>query len=69
MEPVGGGALEAIDRLLFIADDEQCPAWIVLLQLVCKKLADQTFNDIPLLGVGVLRLIDQNMIQPAIQLV
>ena len=65
---LGGGILEGIDRLLFVADGEyrtltpRAPAPAV-------NSADEPAHDLPLLVAGVLRLVDQHMIDAEIELV
>ncbi len=61
------GPLETINRLFGITDNKESadplgPA------VACKKLLRQQTNDLPLVGVRVLCLVDQNMIQPAVEL-
>src|SRR4051794_36753520 len=63
------GALEAIDRLLEVADHEQGPVALLAFARAAEEFLDQPRDDLPLRGVGVLRLVDQDMIDLAIELV
>ncbi len=61
------GALKAVDRLFGVADGKDRA------QAVAGPLADEKFlgerrHDLPLLGVGVLRLVDQNVVEAAVEL-
>ena len=60
--------LEAIDRLFFVAHGEQ-RADRVTPCAVGKKLRRECADHRPLHGAGVLRLIDENVVQPTIKLV
>ena len=71
-QPVGVSALKAVDRLLFIADDEQGavrrpgrpgPAF------TGKELVGQGPGDVPLFRRRVLGLVDQDMLYAFVQLV
>ncbi len=61
------GALKTINRLLLIADDEQ-RARHVFSAKTCEKFLRQRVDDLPLLGAGILRLVDENMIDAAVEL-
>ena len=62
------GALEGIDRLLLVADDED-RAQHVARALPGEELGGQRVDHLPLLGAGVLRLVDQHVVDPAVELV
>ena len=64
-------ALEAVDRLLLVADHEQGAVGGPLLPKSGPgpELAGQPPDDVPLLGRGVLGLVDQDMVDAAVQLV
>src|SRR5438046_8065825 len=65
----GIGALEAVDRLLCVADREnRAVALTPHAALAGEKLVRERFDDVPLVGVRVLRLVDQDVIEPAIEL-
>ena len=64
----GFGALEAVDRLLLVADGEQ-RAEFVACALAGEELLGQALDDRPLRGVGVLRLVDQDVVDTAVDLV
>ena len=66
-EGLGIGALEAVDRLLGIADGEDGAA-LGAGALAGEELVGQRLHHLPLLGVGVLRLVDQDVVEPAIEL-
>ncbi len=61
-------ALEAVDRLLFIADGEHGPD-AVALAAAGEELARQRLDQLPLNGARVLRFVDQDMVDAAIELV
>ncbi len=63
------GALERIDRLLFVADGEDRASNAVAASGTCKKFLGQGFDDLPLLGARVLRFVDENVIEAAVELV
>ena len=69
VELVGVGALKTVDGLLEIADHEQCPVPPLGLAGAGEELGGQRLDDLPLAGVGVLRLVDQEVIDVAVQLV
>ena len=69
-ERVGIGALEAEDRLLLVADREQRARTHPLARaLAGKELLRQLVDDAPLLRAGVLRFVDQDVVEPAVELV
>ena len=61
------GALKAVDRLLRIADGEN-RANAILGAAAGEELGGKRGDDLPLLGIGVLRLVDQDMVEPAVEL-
>ncbi len=64
-QPFGPGALEGIDRLFLVADGEDGATGF----FAGIELAGQGADDGPLFGGGVLGLVDQDVIDPAVQLV
>ncbi len=69
VELVRGGALEREDRLLLVADREDRPHDAVAGALAGGELRDQMEHDVPLPGTGVLRLVDQHVVDAAVELV
>src|SRR6478672_1872859 len=69
LEAARVGPLEPVDRLLEIADHEERPVPFLALAGPAEELVDEPTDDLPLCGVGVLRLVDQHMVDLAIQLV
>ena len=63
----GVGALKAVDRLLRITDGEHL-ARTVARPSPAEEFLRQRGNDLPLLGVGVLGLVDQNVVDAAVEL-
>ncbi len=63
------GALKAEDRLLVIAHGEDRAQLVAACALAAEEIVDQRLDDVPLAAVGVLRLIDQDVIEVAIKLV
>src|SRR6185437_5784392 len=68
----GVRTLEAEDRLLHIADGEN-GAWTWPVVLADRALADeellgQELDDLPLRGIGILRLVHQDMVDTAVEL-
>ena len=61
------GALEAVDRLLLVADDEQ-RAHLAARAGVAEELRRQRLDDLPLLGARVLRLVDEDVVDAAVEL-
>ena len=59
------GSLEAVDRLLFVADDEERP-WMVR-GIAGGQFLGQGTDDVPLGVTGVLSLVDKNMLDPAVE--
>ena len=59
------GPLKGKNRLFFIAHGKQC-AHRLMAVLAGEKLIGQSTNKPPLRRAGILRFIDQNMLQPAI---
>ena len=69
---LGRGALEGVDRLLDVADDEEGPARAVPphgLASAREVVARQAPQDSPLVRRGVLRLVHEDVGQPLVQLV
>ena len=63
------GALEAVDRLLGVADREnRAVALARHAAFAGEKLLGERRDDRPLVGVRVLRLVDQDVVEPAIEL-
>ena len=63
------GALKTKDRLFVITDDEQRAQLVAMRALPGKEIAGQGIDDLPLRRVGVLRLVNQDMVDPSIELV
>ena len=61
------GPLKAVDRLFCVADREY-RAQAIARALAGKEFFGERGDDLPLLGVGVLSLVDQNVIEAAIEL-
>ena len=66
-EGVRVGALKAVDRLLCVTDGKNC-AGAVARAVAGEKLFGERGYDLPLLGVGVLRFVDQYVVEPAVEL-
>ena len=64
----GIGALEAEDRLLDVADGED-GAHVLARALAGEELLGERRHHPPLLGIGVLRLVDQDVVDAAVELV
>ena len=64
-------ALKAEDRLLFIADGEDGPRGVeeITGSLPGEEFFRELLHDLPLLGAGVLRLVDQDVIEATVQFV
>ncbi len=62
------GALKPEDRLLVIADDEQRPHPRRAHRIAAEIFLDQRADDRPLLRVGILRLVDQDMLRGLVEL-
>ena len=62
-------ALEAIDRLLFVTNDENGTWAIRTRAFTCSDLGRQRFDDIPLRRAGVLSFVDQYVVDPAVKTV
>ncbi len=65
-EQLRRGALKGKDRLLLVADGENGPPASPG-ALSGEKLFTQSGKDAPLFGRGVLRLVDQQMIEPRVE--
>ncbi|MCY1173409.1 hypothetical protein D9M73_135680 [compost metagenome] len=63
------GALEAEDRLLEIADGEQRAQPLAMASLAREEFLDQRADDRPLVGIGILRLVDQHMLGRLVEFV
>ena len=68
VEFLGRGALEREDRLLFVADRKH-RAPHVRARAAGRELRDDGAHDAPLLRAGVLRLVDQHVVDAEIELV
>ncbi len=66
----GVGALEAEDRLLLVAHGEDGARRLAAVPRAesGEELLGDGADDLPLLRIGVLRLVDQDVVQPAVQL-
>ena len=67
-EPLRRGPLERVDRLLLVADGEDRPRARVG-PGAGEELTRQHLQDVPLVGGGVLGLVQQHMVNAAVQLV
>ena len=65
----GIGALEAEDGLFFVAHREDGAVLAAFPALTGEKFLGQFLDDFPLFGTGVLGLVDQDMIDAAVELV
>ena len=63
----GNRALKAENRLFFIADGKDRPV-LRFASRSGEKFVRQSFDDRPLVGAGVLRFVNQNVIDAAVQL-
>ena len=61
--------LERIDRLLFVADNENSARNLVACSLSSGDFRGEPFNHIPLRWAGVLRFIDKNMIDATVEFI
>ena len=62
------GPLEGIDRLLLVPDDEDRTRMLCVMRAFTRReFLRQALDDLPLLGAGILRLVDQNVIDAPIQ--
>ncbi len=61
-------ALETVDRLLFVAHREQ-RRHAIAHALAREEVRAQPFDDMPLLGAGILRLVDQNVVDPRVKFI
>ena len=68
LEGVGVGPLKAVDRLLAITDGEHRADHIRPCPDAGEEFLGQPSGDLPLRGRGVLHLIQQQMIQPTVEL-
>ena len=67
VETLGIGALERIDRLLLVADDEYRAAAVGLRAFACRELLRQPLDHRPLRRARVLRLVYEDMVDAAIE--
>ena len=65
----GIGALEGIDRLLLVADRKDRAVDVVARAEAGKELFGEAPHDIPLRRAGVLRLVDQDVVDALVELV
>ena len=68
-EPFRSGALEGEDRLLLVADRKNAARLRLAHPFASRELGDQRADDLPLRRAGILRLVDQHMIDAEIELV
>ena len=61
------GALKGIDRLFLVADDEKRARRPVARPRTGRHLLGQPRDHAPLLGGGVLRLVDEDVVDPAVE--
>src|SRR5258708_17274644 len=61
------GALKTVDGLLGVADCENRPL-AVARTATAEEFLGERRDDPPLLRIGVLRLVDEDMVEPAIEL-
>ena len=69
MEPCGICALEGEDRLLFVAHCEDRADTILPRAMAHEEFLGKLLDDFPLLRARILRLVDQNVIDAAVELV
>src|ERR1700732_1079091 len=69
IEFMRGRALERKDRLLLVADGEDGAGNAVARALAGGEFGDDMGDDVPLPGARVLRLVDQDMVDAAVELV
>jgi hypothetical protein len=62
-------ALEGVDRLLLVTDREDRAAHMLTRSFAGKKLLGELAHHRPLVGAGVLRLVDQDVVDAAVELV
>ena len=62
-------ALKAVDRLLFVAHDKNGTRAIRARAFTCCDFGGERFDDIPLRRAGVLCLVDEDVVNPAIEAV
>ena len=67
VEPLGIGPLERIDRLFLVTHDKDGAGNLGACTLACGKLGGEGLDDLPLGGAGILRLIDKDMVDPAVE--
>ena len=69
VEMPGIGALEGIDRLLLVADRKDRAVDVVARAEPGKELFGEAPHDLPLRRAGVLRLVDQDVVDALVELV
>src|SRR5215470_20295397 len=67
VELVRRGALEREDRLLLVADRKDGAKRAVARAFTRGEFGDDVGNDVPLPGTGILRLVDQHVIDAAVE--
>ena len=67
VEPVGIGTLEAVDRLLLVADHEDGASHVGASAGAAGELGGQLPDDLPLRRRGVLRLVDKDVVDAAVE--
>ena len=67
VERLGVGALERVDRLLLVADDEDRAGNVVAGAAPGGELGREALDHRPLLGGGVLGLVHQDVVDPAVE--
>ena len=68
LEDIGVRPLEGIDRLLPVTHHEQGARLAAVTAFACEELARQRLHDLPLHGAGVLRLVDEQVLDAAVEL-
>ena len=67
LELVGVGALEGVDRLLEVADDEKRAGHVLARAAAGGELRGEALDHLPLVGAGVLRLVDEDVVDAAVE--
>ena len=62
-------SLKAEDRLFVVADHEQGPQFVAVSTFTGKEIASQCIDNPPLRRIGVLRFVNQYVIEAPVQLV
>ena len=63
----GVRSLKTEDRLFAVANGENCPHDIVARPFAGKELVGNRADDLPLIGICILRFVDQNVVEPAVE--